>query len=370
MDLIVFLVIVLALAALETYIYHRFSLDNVTYSCKFETDEAYEGDEIILVEEISNAKLLPIPWLKAEITTSKWLEFAELQSSVSDRTRFVSSFFMLKSYHKIIRRWKVKCLKRGIFGIEKTVLVATDLFGTVNLSVPVETISNIRILPKPIDIGNILPENRHLYGDRVVRKQLVTDPFYYNGVREYDEGDASKKINWLATAKQNEIMVFNNEYTSDRTVTLIMNIQSRETDRAEITREYMIENCIKFCASVATECAENGVPIRFLSNTHSEDGASVDSGEGYGKEHALAVLRDLAVIGINDAAGFDKFLSDRVSDISSSEIYVVSSYLNDAIEEFARRKRNAVVYVLGGNAVFDEPNIVSISGYFGKEAGK
>ena len=39
------------------------------------------------------------------------------RSQLTDRQRFVPSFFMLKSYQKVSRRWKVKCMKRGVYAV-------------------------------------------------------------------------------------------------------------------------------------------------------------------------------------------------------------------------------------------------------------
>lgn len=134
MELLVLAVVIIAVALLQNYLYKHYAFSSLQYHCEFSKMQVREGDEIELVETISNKKLLPLPWLKAEISTSKWLEFSELQSVVTDKTRFVSSFFMMKSYRKVTRVWKVKCLKRGVFSIDRVILVATDLIGMQSFS--------------------------------------------------------------------------------------------------------------------------------------------------------------------------------------------------------------------------------------------
>ena len=95
MELIVILALLGGMALLQNWVYRRQAFTGLSYTCRFSQTEATEGDEIQLIEEISNNKFLPLPWFKAEITTSRFLEFAGSQSLVTEDTRFVPSFFIL-----------------------------------------------------------------------------------------------------------------------------------------------------------------------------------------------------------------------------------------------------------------------------------
>ena len=92
MELIVLLLLVGVLFGLEDRLYVRQWARGLHYECRFSTDEAYEGDEITLIETITNGKALPLAWAKAEITASRWLAFAGSQSTIAGDTRFVPSF--------------------------------------------------------------------------------------------------------------------------------------------------------------------------------------------------------------------------------------------------------------------------------------
>ena len=121
MEFVAIAVVLVGLFLLQNQLYKQYAFKNIRYSCTLSCNECYEGDEIELIEEIVNRKWLPLPWLKAEITTSRWLSFAGAQSGVTGETRFVPSFFSVKGYSRVTRRWKVKCLKRGEFSIEQVV---------------------------------------------------------------------------------------------------------------------------------------------------------------------------------------------------------------------------------------------------------
>ena len=104
MDFLALLLIIALVVTAQGQIYKHFSMRHLDYSCRLSADEVYEGDEIELIETLSNKKWLPIPWLKVEITTSRWLDFAGSQSIVTSETRYVPSFILMKSYHMVTRR--------------------------------------------------------------------------------------------------------------------------------------------------------------------------------------------------------------------------------------------------------------------------
>ena len=131
MEVVALALVCLLAVWLENVLYRKNAFKGLSYRCYLSRSQVFEGEEIELIEEIENRKWLPLPWFKSEITVSRWLEFAGAQSQLTDRQRFVPSFFMLKSYQRVSRRWKVRCLKRGEYSVEQIVLVTTDLLGNL-----------------------------------------------------------------------------------------------------------------------------------------------------------------------------------------------------------------------------------------------
>lgn len=346
MEFVAVIIIVFAVVAIQNGVYNRYGLKDLEYTCYFSTDEAYEGDNIELVEVITNKKWLPLPWLKTEITTSKWLDFAGSQSLVTDETRFVPSFFMLKSYHKVVRKWNVKCLKRGMFSISRVVVVTTDLLGNVSLSLPVTVDSKITILPKPAALEQITLSPKHMSGDVIVKRHLIADPFYFAGVREYTQRDPVNKIHWFATAKAQRIMVHNNEYTSTQSLTVVLNMQSREFENFEVIDKENMENAIRVCAACFDSTIASGIPVRFVTNASvSEKREAVVTNEYWGAQHVLDLLRILAGLRLISTEVFSLFLNENFNHLVSTDIIIVSGYLSDSILEFARNKQYCGIHV-------------------------
>lgn len=338
---------ILVIFVLQNHIYKKYAFQNLEYSCRLSTDQACEGDEIELIEEIRNKKWLPLPWFKSEITTSRWLDFAGAQSVVSDQTRFVPSFFMLRSRQKIVRRWKVTCLKRGEFSIEQVVLVTTDLLGFSALSMAGQSGSRITVLPKPIGEDELTVSPRYITGDIFVKRQLVSDPFYISGVREYTGREPMNLIHWNATAREQELMVFQNDYTSRQSVTVLLNMQSSEYEQHEVTRREHIENAIRLCAGIFDSTLNSGMPLRFMCNGTMVKGSreAISTAEYWGREHVEGLLQMLAKLRLHSTEDFGVYLNNVYPDVTSTDIVIVTVYMSEALLEFASRKEQAGINV-------------------------
>ncbi|MCI8600997.1 MAG: DUF58 domain-containing protein [Oscillospiraceae bacterium] len=343
MEFLAVALVIFLVFALQNYIYKRYAFQNLEYHCRFSVPQACEGDEIELIEEILNKKRLPLPWLKAEITTSCWLDFAGAQSVVTDQTRFVPSFFMVKGRQRLVRRWKLTCLKRGEFSISQVTLVSTDLLGYTALSQAGEAGARLLVLPRPIGDDELAVSPRYLTGDIMVRRQLVPDPFYISGVREYTGREPVNMIHWNATAREQQLMVFQNDFTSRQSVTVVLNMQSREFEQHEVTDRYGIENAIRVCAALFDGTLATGMPLRFMANGTMTSGGRdpIVTGEYWGREHVESLLQILARLQLHSTEDFGVYLQNIYSSVSSTDMLIVTAYLNEAIVDFAVRKQAA-----------------------------
>lgn len=314
-------------------IYEKNLLKHFTYHCYFSESEVNEGDDIEFIEEVENNNFLPIPWLKSELTTSKWLEFSEQQSAVTESIRFVASFFSIKSYSRIKRVWKVKCLKRGHYSISDIVIVASDILGFIKLSdsVDVSSLNNIsvRVLPllSDYDESNMMISNS--IGEAFTFNKLIADPFFSNGVREYTPVDRYQSINWYATAKQQQLMVNKNDFTTESSVTIILNIQSTPQDISHAIYEQSVEKCISTCATaIYTLFESNSNNIRLISNTQI-NGCQIDVRSSDYSE----LLRVLADIDLNISVPFPHLITAILPEIKNSEILIISSYQSEFLNQ-------------------------------------
>lgn len=366
MPIIVVLFMLAVLLWGQAWLFGRKAFQNFEYRCSFDRSEAFEGDEIELVEEVYNRKWIPLPWFKTEITTSRWLEFAGSQSVVTYNTRFIPSFFLVKSYQKVTRRWKVKCLKRGIYPIESVILVATDLLGQRVVSQKANVSASVTILPRTVDLDRMFVSARYLQGDNPVRNQLIPDPFYVSGVREYQPSDPMKNIHWNATAKLGRIMIRNMEYTTRQSITVVLNMQSRQFERGEAIDQERMEQCIRVAATLLEETLENSIPVSLASNASLEnkDKETFESVQNFGREHILSLLHTLAYFPKGSSLDFPSYLNTRGEIFPSTDIQIVTPYLCDEIYDYARaamKEDKRVTIFLVGFPPADMPDDIEIN---------
>ncbi len=361
MEFIALLVVIGVAVWLQNKLYKKLAFRDLSYACSLSETEVFEGDELELIEVVTNNKWLPLPWLKAEISTSKHLVIAEKTATVNESVRTVSSFFVMRSYRKVERRWKIKARRRGDFDIRNITLVSTDLLGNVALSKPIPVNLHLTVLPRPLNLDEIYLSPRYTSGDLVVKRHLLEDPFYIAGVREYTEREPINRIHWKATAKEQKLMVYNNECTSRQSVTVLLNMQTREVEHHAIMDRDNAENCIRCAAAVFDSTLYNQTPLRLLSNgTTTEDKEHIAgkfaikdenkpqdimTAEYWGEEHVMHLLRIMAKLQNYTVDDFPSWLQSNADQMSSTDIVIITSYINEPIADFARGKMLEGVHV-------------------------
>ncbi|HHV59839.1 MAG TPA: DUF58 domain-containing protein [Clostridiaceae bacterium] len=330
MEFVAMVVILLVAIRLQSYIFYKKALQKVDYKCEFSKTEASEGDEIYLVETVHNKKLLPVPWLKVDINSSRWLDFANTRSVVAQENRYVTSSFLLKSYQKTIRRWKVKCLKRGIYTTKNVTLLSGDPLGISTNSIAVPANARITVYPATIDFERIFIQSKYLQGDTIIRRWIIDDPFMVAGAREYTPWDPMNKIHWSSTARAGKLMVKKNDFTAQPELTVVLNIQSIENEYHGTVDKDIIELGIKVAATMFDRALKNGIPVRFASNgslSSIPDSMIVTPMAG-GREHVRALMGMLAQLELKRNKDFEEFLDIIEEEIKNTDIIIITAYMN------------------------------------------
>lgn len=344
---IIAIVILIALGIyIEIQLYKKKILPQIIYDCHFSIDEVMEGETLEIVEVVMNPSRLVVPCLKSEIVTSNHLDFAENVSTVNDKTRSLASLFAIKGHQKVKRTWKVKCLQRGAFKLEDTMVVATDLFGCYSYSNMLKLNSRLIVLPRPIDVSGYIDYINEAQGEQVVKRYILEDPFVIAGVREYAMGDSMNKIHWAVTARQGELMVRNNEATSKKSLTLIVNTQLYSEQLREPVRDERLEYAIRIAAGELDKTILESTPVKLLANgTINERDESLVTNQMWGQAHVHELFVLLASLGETYTEHFDKFLMHHESQIESTEVIIVTCYIDEPMLAFARTKQKAGVRI-------------------------
>lgn len=335
MQLVAMALILAAVLAAQFFIYSRLGMKNVTYRLSISVPEAFEGDEIEITEEVENGKWLPLPWIRTEIRCSRWLSFVG-QSSVSaaDKTEqrgLVSGVFALKGYQRCRRTWKVKCEKRGVFTVDDVSLTISDLFGFVKPMGIYHINETLRVLPVPSDLETGELSNEAFIGDISVQRFVLPDPFVISGAKEYTGREPMNRIHWAQTARTGTLMAYNNEFTTERRVLIIMNMQRTVNNEHIKLAAPALEGQIKAAAFVLDHCYKARAEAALCVNSVTPFYGESDSGY----EHTLKMLRILAELKNGCGKHIDDFLNE-INFREYTDIIYIGYFLSDKSAELFR----------------------------------
>ncbi|WP_054940454.1 DUF58 domain-containing protein [Paenibacillus ihuae] len=294
-----FILSTLLLLLLVSVIYQRYALKRVSYTRYFSAAAAYEGEQIEMIEEIVNRKLLPLPWLRLESSFARGLKFGRQEnlgvSSGEIYQNHISMFYM-RPYRKIKRRHVVRCEQRGLFRLESVTMTSGDLFGMSRHSKTFPLQLELLVYPGITNFYELpLPVHSWL-GELPVKRWIVEDPFLIAGTREYSPGDSLGAMNWKATARTGIMQVHQKDHTADSRLILCLNVEISDSMWRNITDAARIELGIRYTAMVADYAIGHGLETGLLCNGRLEGGGErnpVTSGPMGSLEEVLGLLARL-----------------------------------------------------------------------------
>lgn len=313
MELIAMALIVVVVIIAQFFLYDRFGFKNVTYNISISVPEAYENDEIEIIEEIENAKRLPLVWARSEISCSPYLMFKGQRSGKNEQNvqrGLIAGVFMLRGYKKCRRVWRVRCERRGIMKIENSTLTISDLFGLSQRARMFKADVSVRVLPAPagMDMGELSGDL--FIGNMQVRRFVLPDPFMISGAREYTGREPMNRIHWQQTARTGRLMAYKNEFTTERRIMIVLNMQRSET-LCRALSDNALELQIKAAAFVLDMCQRMSAECALAANASE----SLLIPAGSGSSYTINTLRQLAEL--ENVCG--EYISDMLSSIDFNE---------------------------------------------------
>jgi len=332
------ILVTLALAAVQRYIFRRWGLHAIVYERYWNVEHCFVGDKVELVEKISNNKLLPIPWLRLESLIAAGIKFQKQNfHEISEGGLFQNhrSLFSLLPYRQITRRHHVVCMQRGYYQLQTVTMSYGDILGIQCDSLTSKVNATLTVYPAPLNLDHSDMPNHSLLGDIVVRRWMMDDPFMIAGVREYMPGDALNKINWQASARTHQLQVSKFDFTADHHVMIYLNIEVSDLMWYTVTDPGMIEQGIRYAAALAEMSIEQGISIGFGANALAVDSneESIRIMPNSGKEQLYFIFDAMAKLVLECKQSFQAFLAKDLAEASPQTDYIIiTSYMNEKIQ--------------------------------------
>lgn len=314
------------LALLLVYIYlKRKILKRIEYRRYFTSPGVFEGEEVLLIEEITNRS--PLPLFRVEVETLI-PEGLHLEGMVSGTGEYVSPFY-LKSHMKIRRTHKVKCLKRGYFELESGgILFARDM-------IYLNSHAELFVYPKTLFVEEKNRLELFLQNQDQSNRPLVRDLFSFSGIRDYERGDSFHSINFKATARYGQIKVNNTDFLAGKRQMIYVNFQSSADGMGvEAYRTYM-ERALCYSAYLIDKAVSQGYEVGFAANSRMVNGDNyVRYPMSRGGWNYEEILKELASIRMGRGNSLASLLEyDIKEQLNHTELYVMTIYTDERMEE-------------------------------------
>lgn len=253
---------ILIIYFVQNSLYNKFWNLNLNVKAEFKKTKITEGKSVIIEECIENKKWLPMPMITIKYTLDGcFREKGVNKKKVSDHYNR-NEIFSILMFQRIKRKINFTCSRRGIYKINRLVILAGNLFLNETYLCELESDSKLTVYPKYVDKKRFAYIFKNVYGDIATNNFMNEDPFIYRGLREYQTYDTIKMINWSATAKAGELKVNVLENTSQREAVILLNIQKDNI----ITNSEVIEEAIRLTKSFSLDLYKQGIRCLIYTN--------------------------------------------------------------------------------------------------------
>lgn len=340
MSLAWFLIVLIIVLDIQSRIFDRWGPRGLSYKRTFNTDAVFEGEEVQMVEQIRNKKLLLMPWLRIESKIDSDLQFQQSANLSIRHDEFHTSLFSLMPYTGITRRHRVFCKKRGCYRLNSVSLTFGDPFGVREKTKQLRLEAQLLVYPKILEFDQIPFVCRSWMGDIMVKRWIISDPFYVAGIRAYQPGDSLNRISWKASARLGDLLVNSYDHTSDPKAMIYLNLDIEEGMWRHVTDKELIERALSIAASMLAKLTDEGIAVGFASNGHLID----DKDEPViilpqsGASQLTFILGNMAMMLIERVFTFYTFLESEIKrDTDPMDILIMTAFVSDRLENQIER---------------------------------
>jgi len=220
----IFLWLVIGVALL----WARYCLVNLSYRRHLERDHLYLGEETDLQMEIVNAKPLPLPWLRIDDLMPISINVASqmITEEADGKHRRLVTVLGMRWYERVVRRYRIRGLQRGLWRFGPAQLRSGDIFGFDIRRLIDETTTDLLVYPRIVPVTALGLPARHPLGEAQSKRRVIEDPLRLMGVRDYAQGDNFRHIHWKASARSFNLQTKVFDPSASRPVAFFLNVST------------------------------------------------------------------------------------------------------------------------------------------------
>ena len=345
--------------------WQRIALDEVTYTRKWQYRRGFVGEEIPLKLEIHNDKPLPALWLETSDPWPKPIapnEEGVLAISHKPTEGYLVNYFNLLWNGSESRKYTLKMRSRGYFQVGPALLRGGDFFSLGESEKTIAPAESVVVYPEILPLHPLHLKTRHPLGDQPTRNNIMEDPNFPFGIREYLPGDEFRRIHWNATARTGRMQSKVFQPVTSRMMEVCLNVSTSELVFGGFYPE-LLEYLVKLAATVIYQGYEAGYSVGLLSNGGMSGGGLPFNIQPSRSRHQLMrLLEALAGIQPITISRFENHLLREMHNITYGSSLVIITMifpagLKEALFRLKRTQKNITVIFAGENMPANIPGI-------------
>ncbi len=321
-------------------LWSRLSLDRVSYSRTLSERRVFVGEEVHLELRVDNAKVVPVPWLEVRETLPRGMP-ANVGTTIggSAGTQYMSRSTSMGGNDHLEWPITLRAVRRGYFRVGPTRLRSGDLFGFFERQEDVgRPTDSIVVYPHTYALEDLGLDSKRPFGDLRGGNRIYEDPSRVAGVRDYQPGDAMRRIDWYATARVGRLQSRVYEPSRSQALVVAVNIPTDE----EVWRSpnpVLLERAVSIAASVARWAIDENYAVGLIANGSFPDAPrTIRIGAGNHPAQLNAILEALAVVTSFTTIEMSRALEDPAHPLPpGSTIVLVTALVTESIEATLRR---------------------------------
>lgn len=264
--LLALVALLLGLLAGMAALWDRYALAAVLYERKLGAHRLFVGEETDLTIQITNAKPLPLAWIKVEDELPIEVTFGRgrLHRSYRLNRQLLTNTLSLRFYERVRKQYRLQAARRGAFTFGPVTLSSGDLFGLRRHERTLEPCDELVVYPRVVPAAALDLATAHPGGEQLALRRLLDDPLRVAGTRPYAAGDNPRYLHWKATARRGELQTKTFDPAASLRTAIFLDIQTVR-DTPAIVDAYL-EYAITAAASLARELLDRGEAVGLYAN--------------------------------------------------------------------------------------------------------
>ncbi|MCZ6614362.1 MAG: DUF58 domain-containing protein [Chloroflexi bacterium] len=207
---------------------------------------------------VTNWKGLPLPWVSVLQEIPREVTVLEEAShrSIDPGRATIRSDFSLGWYHRITRKYTLRCDRRGYFNFGPSTIRSGDLFGLYTQLTEIEPHGDLTIYPRVLPVIYPRALSRELHGSIRAKRHPLVDTTRPMGTREYLAGDDLRHIHWKASARLGRLQTRVYDVSATPSFVIFLDVRTVPRPRYD-ARIDLLELGVLTATALANDALEN-----------------------------------------------------------------------------------------------------------------